>query len=356
MISLKPYLDMKVTKTSSKEPEPGDLLSAVLQCYQSALLAMAASGARACPGVDSDLKEKLAELGKQISSDLTPAGVKKTEKRVEEQLQQWGGKSAEYFKVKTNEVKELLIVLARTAQSLGERDQRYANQFTQFTSRLQTIANLEDLTQVRASLVKGASELKTYVDRMAQDSRESVAQLRAEVTNYETKLKAVEELALRDSLTGLANRRNAEERIQGRICYQQAFCVMMIDLNRFKQTNDTYGHSAGDSLLKQFAHELRSNLRSSDVAARWGGDEFIVISDCDLAGANCQIERMRKWVLGEYSVQQAAGAGEVKIPVDAAIGVAQWEQGETMETLIERADAAMYKEKRLTQKKKATSA
>lgn len=355
MISLKPYLDLKVTKTSSNEPGASELLSAIVECYQSALLAIGKSGVQACPGVSSDLQQKLAELGNQISSDLTPKGVRTTEKRVEEQLQQWGGQSAEYFKAKANEVKELLILLARTAQSVGERDQRYAGQFSQFTSRLQRIANLEDLTQVRASLVQGAAELKTYVDRMTQDSRESVAQLQAEVSTYESKLKAVEELALRDSLTGLANRRNTEGRIEWRISHQQVFCVMMIDLNHFKQINDTYGHPAGDSLLKQFSQELRSNLRSSDVAGRWGGDEFIVILDCDLAGANCQVERMRKWVLGEYSVMRAGGAGEAKVPVDASIGLAEWQKGETMEKLVERADSAMYDEKR-SQKKKAAKA
>jgi diguanylate cyclase len=344
---------MKGANPSSTVPASHELLSAIVECFQSALLAMGKSGTQACPGVSSDLQQKLAELGNQISDDLTPAGVKKTEKQVEEQLQQWGGQSSEYFKAKANEVKELLILLARTAQSLGERDHRYTNQFTQFTSRLQKIANLEDLTQVRASLVQGAAELKTYVDRMAQDSRESVAQLQAEVSTYETKLKAVEELALRDSLTGLANRRNTEGRIEWRIAHQQTFCVMMIDLNHFKQVNDTYGHPAGDSLLKQLSQELRSNLRSSDVAGRWGGDEFIIILDCDLAGANCQVDRMRKWVLGEYTVQRAAGAGEVKVPVDASIGLAQWQKGETMEKLIERADTAMYEEKRRSQKKKA---
>jgi diguanylate cyclase (GGDEF)-like protein len=356
LISLKRYLDMEVPAPPANGPKSDDLLSAVVECYQSALLAMGSSGTQACPGVSSDLLKKLAKLGNQLPNELTPAGVRKTEKQVEEQLQEWGGKSAEYFKAKADEVKELLLVLARTAQSLGERDQRYATQFTQFTTRLKTIANLEDLTQVRASLVQGAAELKTYVDRMAQDSRESLAQLQAEVSTYETKLKAAEELALKDSLTGLANRRNTEERIEWRIAYQRAFCVLMVDLNRFKQINDTYGHSAGDSLLKQFSQELQSNLRSSDVAGRWGGDEFVVVLDCDLAGANCQTERMRKWVFGDYTVKQPAGAGEVKVPLDASIGVAQWQQGETMEKLIERADTAMYEDKRQMQKKKAAKA
>jgi len=342
---------MEVAKPS--QPEPNEPLLATLECYRSALLAMGKHGTQACPGVGSDLQQKLAELANQVPSGLSPADVRKAEERVEEQLQQWSGKSADYFKAKANEVKELLILLARTAQSLGERDQRYASQFTQFTSRLQNIANLEDLTQVRASLVQGATDLKTYVDRMEQDSRASVAQLRAEVSTYETKLKAVEQLALRDSLTGLSNRRNVEERIEWRIAHQQQFCVMILDLNMFKQVNDTYGHLAGDGLLKQFSEELRANLRSSDIAGRWGGDEFILVLDCNLAGVNSQVERMRKWVFGEYSLPGGAGGGDIKVRVDASVGVAQWQTGETLEQLVERADIKMYEEKRLTKKSNA---
>ncbi|MGA8153525.1 MAG: GGDEF domain-containing protein [Terriglobales bacterium] len=344
MISLKKYLDM--TAEGRAEAESNQLLSVVLESYRSALRAIGSSGFRSCPAVGSEMQQKLESLQNRLTGKVTPTLIQKTEKEVEEQLQQWGGRTSEHFKAKANEVKELLMVLARTAESVGERDQRYANHFSQFTTRLQTIADLEDLTQVRASLVKGAGELKTYVDQMALDSHQSVSQLRAEVSTYETKLKAAEELALRDGLTGLANRRNVEERLEWRIEHQQNFCVIVVDLNRFKQINDTHGHLAGDSLLKQFSHELRSNLRSSDIAGRWGGDEFIVVLDCDLNAAKSQIERMRKWVLGEYTIPLGEGKGDLKVSVDASIGAAQWQPGETIQQVIERADAAMYKDKR----------
>jgi diguanylate cyclase (GGDEF)-like protein len=347
MISLKKYLDMDAPAPRPAEPESNELQSATLEAYRSALRAMARSGFRACPAVGSELQQNLASLQNGLSGNVTPALVKETEKRAEEQLQEWGERTSEHFKAKANEVKELLIVLARTAESVGERDQRYASQFSQFTTRLQTIANLDDLSQIRASLVKGANELKTYVDQMALDSHQSVTQLRTEMSTYETKLKAAEELALRDELTGLANRRNVEERLEWRIEHQQGFCVIVLDLNHFKEVNDSYGHLAGDSLLKQFAQELRSNLRSSDIAGRWGGDEFIVVLDCDLNGAKSQIERMRKWILGAYTIQLGEGRGELKVDVDASIGMAQWQPGETIQQVVERADAAMYKEKRL---------
>ena len=348
MISLKKYLDMDPDKPHATEPDPGELLSATLDSYRSALLAMGKSGVRACPALGSDLQHGLAGLEKRLSNKITPSLVRRTGKHVEEQLDQWGGRTAEYFKAKTNDVKELLLVLARTAESMGDRDQRYAKQFSDFTTRLRTIADLEDLGQVRASLVQGATELKNCVDQMAQNSSKSVEQLRAKVSTYETKLKTVEQFALRDPLTGLANRRNVEERMEWRITHEQPFCVVFLDLNRFKQVNDTHGHLAGDSLLKQFSEELRSNTRPSDVVGRWGGDEFIMVLDCDLTGARAQIARMQKWVFGEYTIQLGASTGKIKVSVDASIGLAQWLPGETIQQVIEHADAAMYKEKELS--------
>jgi diguanylate cyclase (GGDEF)-like protein len=353
MISLKKYLDDDALSTCPSEPDPHDLLPVVLDAYRSALLAMGHSGLRAYPAVGADLQQNLIGLVALLSRDLTPSLVHDTEEQVEEQLRQWGGHTEEYFKAKANDIKELLIVLARTAESLGERDQRYATRFTQFTSRLQAIGDLEDLTQVRASLVQRATELKSYVEQMEEDSHQSLAQLHAEVSNYETKLKAAEELALRDALTGLANRRNIEERIAWRIAHQQTFCVAILDLNHFKQVNDRYGHPAGDSLLQQFSQELRANIRCTDLVGRWSGDEFIVVLDSDLASAESQMERMRKWVLGDYTIH-LAGEAQARVKVDAAIGVAQWRPGESLRQVIERADSAMYLEKKLHQRERLT--
>ena len=353
MISLKKYLEMDVRAKLSPDPAASELLVAALESYRSVLLAMGASGARACQAVGSNLQQSLESLEKRFSSEqVTPDLVKQTEQQVEAHLQQWGEGTAEHFKAKANEVKELLLVLARTAESVGERDQRYSNQFSQFTSRLKTIADLDDLTQVRASLVKGAAELKNYVDQMSQDSQKSVAQLRAEVSTYESKLKVVEELAAKDPLTGLSNRRSIEQRLEWRVEHRQGFCVVMLDLNQFKPVNDKHGHNVGDSLLKQFSAELRSNLRSGDMVGRWGGDEFIVVLDCDLTGAKAQVERMQKWVFGEYSIPLGSGAGELKVIVQAAVGVAQWQSDETVREVIERADSAMYRDKQLSGKQR----
>jgi diguanylate cyclase (GGDEF)-like protein len=183
-----------------------------------------------------------------------------------------------------------------------------------------------------------------------------VDQLQTEVSTYETKLKEAEELASRDALTGLPNRRKVEERIEARIARGQAFCVVMLDLNGLKQVNDKHGHLAGDNLLQQFAQELRSGSRSTDMVGRWGGDEFVLLMDGDAAGAQAQIERLQKWVFGEYTIRPGKGSGEVKVNVSAGVGVAQWQPGETAQAAIERADAAMYVQKQLTRKQTSAAA
>lgn len=130
------------------------------------------------------------------------------------------------------------------------------------------------------------------------------------------------------------------------------FCVVMLDLNLFKTVNDKHGHVAGDDLLKKFADELQKNVRNDDLVGRWGGDEFVIVLVRDLKGAEAQMHRVREWVFGDYMVETGAGKGPVKIPVVASVGLAQWEPGKTAKQVVEQADAAMYRDKKESLKKK----
>lgn len=333
MISLKRYLEQK----------PDELLHCALDSYRSAVRSIGTYGRMSCPATGSDLRQNLTAIAQRISKEATCPVIKETREQVQEQLQQWGSRTEEYFRRKSNEVKELLIVLACTAESLGQRDKKYASGFSQLTSRLQTIARLEDITQIRTSLVQSAAELKNCVDQMTYDGQQLVSRLQAEISGYEAKLVEAEQRALRDGLTGLNNRFSVESQIEGCIARNQTFCVVLLDLNHFKQVNDQHGHQAGDDLLKQFASELGMAFRSEDIVGRWGGDEFILLLNCDLQEAQVRVERIRNWVFGTYTI--SAGHETCKLSLTAAIGLAQWKPGETMEKLLQRADAFMYQDK-----------
>jgi diguanylate cyclase (GGDEF)-like protein len=240
-------------------------------------------------------------------------------------------------------MQEVLLMAGTAAQQVGERDKRYTKRFTEFTERLQSTSKLTDVTAIRQSLGQHTADLKSYVAQMMKDSDGTIAELRAQIATYESRLEEMEHIASEDPLTGLCNRRKVERHIETRIRSAKVFSVISLDLNGFKKLNDTYGHLAGDDLLKQFATELRTVFRSHDIIGRVGGDEFIVLVDGDLSVANARLERIRRWVNGSYAVKGTLEAP--KVNVTAAVGAAQWNPGESMRDVLGRADAAMYADK-----------
>jgi diguanylate cyclase (GGDEF)-like protein len=352
LISIKKYLDGD-TLVAYKEPEQDALALAAMECYGAALRAMGRGAAEACPATGRELAEGLEALALRQTAKAAPEEVRDAEARVERHVAHWGAQTAEHLKAKADEVKELLIMLARTGESVGERDQRYSNQFSGLTADLRAVANLDDITQVRRSVLKKAAELKTCVDAMAEDGRQSMEEMRAKVSGYEEKLRKAEDLAAKDPLTGLPNRRGLEARMQWWARQGRTFCVVMIDLNHFKELNDRHGHQAGDDLLKHFAAELMTRVRTEDMVGRWGGDEFVIVIGRELDVARRQVERIREWVFGEYTVRSAKTPEGLKVHVEAAVGLAEWTPGLAIEELVKRADAAMYEEKREGRRKTA---
>lgn len=158
----------------------------------------------------------------------------------------------------------------------------------------------------------------------------------------------LEELALTDVLTGLPNRRAIEEwaprQLSGAARHGFSFWVVMADLDKFKCINDTYGHEAGDTVLKRFAQILKSNSRASDMCARMGGEEFlIVLSHTTREGVLTLIERIR-----EQMESQHFKFGSNEIVVTASFGIAEYsrQQDQNFARLVGAADMAMYSAKR----------
>jgi two-component system cell cycle response regulator len=157
------------------------------------------------------------------------------------------------------------------------------------------------------------------------------------------------ELAITDQLTNLYNRRfmNAQlgPLVQRAQCGGDAVSVMVIDIDHFKQCNDTYGHDAGDAVLREFAVRLATNTRPSDFACRMGGEEFVVIMPRTGGDIAClAAERLRRHICtSPFSVPGLP----MPLDITVSIGVSCAERGDdTPDTLIKRADEALYEAKR----------
>jgi GGDEF domain-containing protein len=117
-------------------------------------------------------------------------------------------------------------------------------------------------------MLASAVELKSRVWKMVQEGVDAVAQLRAEVQNCRTRIEEAEQTALVEPLTGLANRRALEAPTEFRIAQMRRFSLLMLDLNGFKNIDDTYGHLAGDQVIEKFAPELNGIFRLTDSIGR----------------------------------------------------------------------------------------
>jgi diguanylate cyclase (GGDEF)-like protein len=157
----------------------------------------------------------------------------------------------------------------------------------------------------------------------------------------------VQHQAMADSLTGLANRRSLEETLRSELARAARFgdsvCVVFADLDNFKLVNDRHGHAAGDEVLKAFAITLRRTVRESDVAARWGGEEFaLVLTGTDAPGGAHLAERARL----EIESRPIRMPDGEELFVTASFGVASFPECEELGELLAAADSALYAAKR----------
>jgi diguanylate cyclase (GGDEF)-like protein len=175
--------------------------------------------------------------------------------------------------------------------------------------------------------------------------------LRSDITHFKERERAAQQLAQHDALTGLPNRRLLHDRLLEALARarrtKEIVGVLMIDLDDFKPVNDTHGHKAGDEVLRLTADRLKGCLRVTDTVARFGGDEFVVIAECDAATADVGAVAIK--VLEAVSRPIPAlwsRVGTPDVQISCSIGASQCPRdSEDPDTLIRLADAAMYQAK-----------
>ena len=147
-------------------------------------------------------------------------------------------------------------------------------------------------------------------------------------------------LAVEDPLTGLYNRRYAMAHAERLSRSEKGYCVVLADIDRFKSINDSLGHAAGDAVLVEVARRLRDNVRSVDLVARIGGEEFLIfLPGSDPTAAENAAVRLCE-VIRKTPI--SLGRGEDPIHVTASFGVAEAESGETLKGVLNHADTALY--------------
>ncbi|MCU0611601.1 MAG: diguanylate cyclase [Candidatus Eisenbacteria bacterium] len=205
----------------------------------------------------------------------------------------------------------------------------------------------EESRKASQALKRAKDELEDRVADRTRDLSDANENLLHEIQERKRAEEALALSARTDHLTGVLNRRAIVEHLQYQLVRTerdaQAFAVIVGDLDFFKRVNDSYGHLAGDAVLKASAERLRAGVRRQDLVARWGGDEFLLLlPDTDVEGAQVLAEKLRERITNEsYS------GIKKDPPITMSFGVSAHVRGQTADECVRIADAALYRAKGL---------
>jgi diguanylate cyclase (GGDEF)-like protein len=249
---------------------------------------------------------------------------------------------AEQRSSRQSEINALIALVREAVATIAGSNQTFDSRLDQTTARFEALAQCNDLHQLKERLAIEVTTLKKMAVARQQSWQKTVSVFEGRVADLEQQLVATRKEASLDPLTRIANRRTFD-----RMCHdwlesgRSQFVVALIDLDDFKRINDTHGHSVGDKVLMAVAQALKSSVRSSDLVARFGGDEFgVLASGVTLRQAEGRLKAVTAQ-LSKASVIPGEGQG-----ITVSCGIAEYSAGDTIDSLLHRADQALYESKR----------
>ncbi len=241
----------------------------------------------------------------------------------------------------SDQVQVAITQMAQMLTSVKSATSEYGGSLEDVTIKIEEAETIEDLSQVVNSIVQDTKKMvekNQALELQLVNSSQQVTELRKNLDN-------VKKEAMTDGLTGLSNRKAFDKYIRDHVEEAENIRVplilMMLDIDHFKQFNDTYGHQVGDQVLRLVARTLTDNVKGRDIAARYGGEEFaIILPETSLLSGVKVAELLRKSVESKEVINKTNN--ETLGRITMSIGVAEFKRGESISEFIERADAALY--------------
>ncbi len=340
LMSSKPAQNgLKLPGDKKISPEYVERLSRILLAF--------CGGSRELLGEDSPLDKKLSDLIRVIEKTLDP-----------EPPTGLAGEISDYFEKKSVEdqfrsserqgllgiVRELTHSLKEIGEPAGGLDEALET----FVNEIDKVDKLEDLEQIKSRIRESALKVQGGVKHLRQELDNS----RQLCQSLQSQLEKTEATSIMDSLTRVLNRSAFDMRIQQTVNdfkrFEEPCMMMVVDIDHFKNINDTHGHLCGDKALASIAHTIKQNVREADQVFRYGGEEFVVLlPKTGLKGAKNIAEKIRKRVaeIRTHLVNDLYADREKRVEITVSMGLAELSRGDSADTWFQRADEALYRAK-----------
>jgi diguanylate cyclase len=237
---------------------------------------------------------------------------------------------------------EVISTLNETTRQAEENVNEFGHALRQ--SEQQLIDPNSSLEAVVAHLLASTQSIQASMELM----RHKILESREEINSLRESLEKISEEAQTDVMTGLANRKGLTLAIESALQTMNGSnlppCILMIDIDRFKNINDAYGHLLGDQVIKVVANNLKNQIKGKDTAARYGGEEFcVLLPETKLTDAVKVAENIRN-VMEKTRIKRTKDNQEI-CSITVSAGVARYRRGENLLDFFQRADDALYQSK-----------
>ena len=297
--------------------------------------------------IDSEeFKKKRDDLSENFISEEKTKKLQSAFEKNKKNIITYIKNQKEYLKDREGEFKEIIDLLTK-AMAAGDNDnQVYNEKIYKQSEKLEKITLLDDIKKIKNELIIEVESIRETVREKELHDSEKLEKLSKKVNTLNVELEKAKEESVKDGLTGVYNRkafdRYIKELIERNTVTKAPFSILLLDIDDFKKINDNFGHQTGDRVLVAMANKCSGFIRNDDFLTRYGGEEFVVV----LPGASlrnavkkgkliCKEIAKSRYTLGE-------GKEDTVISITVSIGASVHKKGDTVKTIIERADKALY--------------
>jgi len=277
--------------------------------------------------------------------------IKKAERQFEAEkaeITAFIDREKDYFLNKEVEFKDIIKVLSSGIAMVNSENQRFNAMIHEETLKLEKITQLDDIRKIKEELTEKIMNVKTFIQKKQAQDAEHIETLSHKVETLKVALEETTNASLTDGLTGAFNRLAFDTEISKLVTEnKRGFSVIMIDIDNFKLINDSYGHQIGDRVLVALVEKCLKLIRESDFLARYGGEEFIIIfPGTSLKDTLKKAKNLCTAIADtEYAVDDREGSKPLSFTI--SLGVSTRRRNDSVRSLIDRADKALYKAKHL---------
>jgi diguanylate cyclase (GGDEF)-like protein len=281
-------------------------------------------------------REKIEKAAEPLKGEPQVPEIEKAGTVAVEQVEQISRSTKLAIEERDNALREVVDTVAWAVSSFKGHGERHKSSLTRLADGFDALSRVEDVGELRRRLREDVNSLRETVEAMRRESEESVHRLETQVTVFQERVEQARKESGVDRLTGLGSRREAERYLQKAARREGSVCLLLFDIEGFKQINQNHGTLFGDKLLRALTHALRERFPGEGMLFRWGADEFLAIAEGSVAARLDQSRGICDSFASSSYVTSDGGAKK-SVSAKVACGVALCARAESAEEWYRRA-------------------